>query len=299
MSMQLNKLAFTLIELLVVIAVIGILSGLIVVSMNGTTQKATIAKGQIFSSSLRNSLMSNLISEWKLDEIIGTVSPYTTPDSWSGGNEGTLYGTGGTQVLPQLQSSNCVSEKCFLFDGYDDNVVFGNAVNLKSSQGTINYWLYPTDFTGGRGVFHIYEGANTDYLRNYINSSGQIDLVIEDGDATYVNLVSSALPLNKWTNITWVQNGVSIKLYINGELSTLTGINSGSWWTNHLSVFTTKLGLAWAYYKGSIDEIRVYDAAISSSQIKEQYYCSLNSLFMNGGITKEEYLSRINEYAIK
>ena len=47
------KQAFTLIELLVVIAIIGILSGLIVVSMSGVTQKATIAKAQVFSNSLR------------------------------------------------------------------------------------------------------------------------------------------------------------------------------------------------------------------------------------------------------
>ena len=47
---KIKQLAFTLIELLVVIAVIGILSGLIVVSMSGVTNKATIAKAQVFSN---------------------------------------------------------------------------------------------------------------------------------------------------------------------------------------------------------------------------------------------------------
>jgi prepilin-type N-terminal cleavage/methylation domain-containing protein len=51
---ELIKKAFTLIELLVVIAIIGILSGLIVVSMGGVTQKANIAKAQVFSNSLKN-----------------------------------------------------------------------------------------------------------------------------------------------------------------------------------------------------------------------------------------------------
>jgi len=59
--------AFTLIELLVVIAIIGILSGLIIVSMNGITNSATVAKAQVFSNSLRNALMMNLVSEWKFD----------------------------------------------------------------------------------------------------------------------------------------------------------------------------------------------------------------------------------------
>jgi prepilin-type N-terminal cleavage/methylation domain-containing protein len=100
---KLLKQAFTLIELLVVIAIIGILSGLIVVSMSGVTQKATIAKAQVFSNSLRNSLMLNLISEWKLD---GNAN-----DSWSGGNNGTWYGSEeGTNTSANYRPSDeCVS----------------------------------------------------------------------------------------------------------------------------------------------------------------------------------------------
>ena len=67
-----KRTAFTLIELLVVIAIIGILSGLIIVSVSGAAQKATIAKAQIFSNSLRNSLMMNMVAEFKLE--IGRAS---------------------------------------------------------------------------------------------------------------------------------------------------------------------------------------------------------------------------------
>ena len=70
-----SKKAFTLIELLVVIAVIGILSGLIVVSMGGITTKANIAKLQVFSNSIKNSLMSDFVAEYRLD---GNMT-----DTWS------------------------------------------------------------------------------------------------------------------------------------------------------------------------------------------------------------------------
>ena len=65
---KLLKTAFTLIELLVVIAIIGILSGLIVVSMSGVTEKANIAKSQVFSNSLRNSLMINTVSQYNFND---------------------------------------------------------------------------------------------------------------------------------------------------------------------------------------------------------------------------------------
>jgi prepilin-type N-terminal cleavage/methylation domain-containing protein len=53
-----NKKAFTLIELLVVIAIIGILSGVIIVSMNGATNAATDAVRKNDISSLRKALLS-------------------------------------------------------------------------------------------------------------------------------------------------------------------------------------------------------------------------------------------------
>ena len=48
---------------------------------------------------------------------------------------------------------------------------------------------------------------------------------------------------------------------------------------------------------GLIDEAKIFNSAIPASQIKEQYCSGLNSLLINGSITQEEYLSRLNNYA--
>jgi hypothetical protein len=49
---------------------------------------------------------------------------------------------------------------------------------------------------------------------------------------------------------------------------------------------------------GLMDEIRIFNAAMPTSQIKEQYYVGLNKLLANGGITQEEYQNRIGELAM-
>ncbi|MFA5013700.1 MAG: type II secretion system protein, partial [Candidatus Paceibacterota bacterium] len=101
--------AFTLIELLVVIAIIGILSALIIVGMNSTTQKATIAKAQAFSHSVDSALMSSKVSEWNFNNLSGTVDQDISSaanfvtDTW-GSNYGTAVGT------PVLKDgTNCIT----------------------------------------------------------------------------------------------------------------------------------------------------------------------------------------------
>ncbi|HOI60223.1 MAG TPA: type II secretion system protein [Candidatus Pacearchaeota archaeon] len=93
-----NNKSFTLIELLVVIVIIGILAGVIMISTSSSINKANIAKLKVFEESIENNLAANMVSRWKLDEIIGAAAPYTTPDQW-GSNTGTLYGANGTTTI--------------------------------------------------------------------------------------------------------------------------------------------------------------------------------------------------------
>ena len=50
-------------------------------------------------------------------------------------------------------------------------------------------------------------------------------------------------------------------------------------------------------YKGLIDDIRIYNAALSSAQIKQNYIAGLNSMLANGNVSKQEYNERINALA--
>ncbi len=46
-----------------------------------------------------------------------------------------------------------------------------------------------------------------------------------------------------------------------------------------------------------IDDVRIYNAALSSAQIKQNYIAGLNSMLANGNISKQEYNERINNLA--
>jgi prepilin-type N-terminal cleavage/methylation domain-containing protein len=301
--MNKKLLAFTLIELLVVIAIIGILSGLIVVTMNGITSKANIAKSQVFSNSLKNALMLNLISEWRLDE--GGTSQ-STEDIW-GTNEGILGSSSGVDTTdPTWTSSDCVRGNCLTFDGVNDFVNCGNAsvLNISSGSITVEAWVYPQ-----RGTNYIFgnsaDNANWGYYTFKIQSQ-KPDINFNSSGGSFVYRSNNNVDLNKWSHIVATHtfgNGSLTKIYLNGIQQDATWI-SGTGNETSICTSTCRFEIGHWYgtpdstsdqyhFYGKIDEARIYNAVVPTSRIKENYYSGLNSLLANGNMTIEEYLSRI------
>jgi prepilin-type N-terminal cleavage/methylation domain-containing protein len=279
------KRAFTLIELLVVIAIIGILSGLIVVSMGGVTNKANVAKAQVFSNSLRNSLMLDLVSEYKFDGTgiaDGTAADTTyAQDSW-GGNNGTINGT------PLVRTSNnCVNNSCLDFNsvGITDYLSTTSAINLSPTTGyTIAFWANIQAKTAD-GNMPI--GDLSTQTKSYVwfYNNGTTVKVTGTGEVTIVSGTVDSV-YNGWNYWTATYSGTTAKLYRNGVVA-LTNNSAPS-----LVFGITRIGIAYSatyYTKGKIDDVRIFDVAISTSQIKEQYYAGLNKLLTSGQITTEDY----------
>jgi prepilin-type N-terminal cleavage/methylation domain-containing protein len=283
---KLIKQAFTLIELLVVIAIIGILSGLIVVSMSGVTQKANIAKAQVFSNSLRNALLLNLVAEYKLD---GSGN-----DSW-GAHNGTIIGT-------TTLSSDCVYGTCLSLNGStyisipDDDAVFNFGSRM-----TAMMWVKGLPQTG-RMIFGQYDTTDQAW-RLYTGEASpynQLRLTINSSPTLQKRCTTNAVVFdNNWHLIGFTYNDSFPNVYIDGQLASLTinqydsfiGMKNSAANLTFGSQLTS--GSPNTYFNGFIDEARIYNTVISASQIKEQYYVGLNSLLINGGISKDEYAKRM------
>ncbi|MDD4376490.1 MAG: prepilin-type N-terminal cleavage/methylation domain-containing protein [Clostridia bacterium] len=281
--------SFTLIELLVVIVIIGILAGVIMISTSSSIDKASIAKSKVFEESIQNNLAANMVSRWTLDEVIGTAAPYITPDQW-GSNTGTLYGANG---LPQLRpSSECVTDGCFKFDGVDDYVDLGNVGNLQHF--TLNFWINPSELS---------IDANNNY-RNIITSSVSVSFILIEQaggvsfripGVTLTNFISGNIPLNQFSNVVCVYDQQYRTVYVNGLQAGRESIGSGVVQLGSLKLIYP-FNSTYAF-KGKLDDVRIYNAALSSSQIKQNYIAGLNSMLSNGNISNEEYNERINELA--
>lgn len=289
-----NK-SFTLIELLVVIVIIGILAGVIIVSTSSSIGKASIAKVKVFENSVQNELGANMVSRWKLDEISGGV----TPDAW-GNNPGTIYGD------PTVKDDvDCVSGKCMEFDGVDDYIVCGNTPQLTKDI-TISLWAkvnqapveYSTVFFSLTTPAGKYNGTAWFEYR----SSKAINAYFRDSTPND-QIPSSALEVKKWYYLVSMHDYTNQKsyLYINANKPIIDSEPAVGQLMSNGSQTLIGSGREIAYgsdFNGLIDDVRIYNAALTTSQIKQEYIAGLNSLLANNNISKEEYDERINSLAL-
>jgi len=303
--MNKKQLAFTLIELLVVIAVIGILSGLIVVSMSGVTNKATMAKSQVFNNSLRNALLLNVEGQWTLD---GTPN-----DTWNN-TTGTATGS------PTSVTTDCPQGTCYSFSGSGQYITTPNA-SLAYTIGTnpmaAMVWVKGNSQVS-KAIF-----ANWDTTAAYkgawkigTGSTGTLLNVVLADTTTQANTKNSTTTAvvfdNFWhlVGFSWSGGGGSLSVYVDGAVAAVTTANGGTGTVASLSANGTASApisiaadvtssVASNLFTGSIDDARLYSAAVPTGMFREIYYSGLNNLFAKGEITQSEYVARIAEVSLK
>ena len=249
-----NKKAFTLIELLVVIAIIGLLSTIAVASLSSSREKARIAKAQQFSGSIRTGLGFDLVGEWNFNDF-GDMGK----DTSGYGNDGTIHGA--TPV------ANCISGNCLSFDGGNDyvSVPTDDILNPDSSSFTVSAWF---NWGGKTGENIIYNKENLYEARvsnGYFHYAWQPHWSWDGGNS--FQIVSG-----KWHHVVVVYDKSKQYIYGDGELVYLRN-QTGNMGTNNnrLGIGTRGTGGPSNVFHGLIDDVRVYNSALTLSQVRKIY----------------------------
>jgi hypothetical protein len=202
---------------------------------------------------------SGLVGYWKFDEGSGT----TATDSSGHNNTGTLI-NGPTWTTGKV--GNALS-----FDGVDDYVSTLSNTSLSPSIATISVWIKPnaTQSTNTR-IINIQDTSGKNYDLSILQSSYKIDFVNWNGSYASVDLAStSAVPPNEWTHIVVVVGNQNNRLYINGVLEASSTSSSTQPGSSILSI-GRHLTAGW-YFNGFIDEVAIYNRALSTSEISVIY----------------------------
>ncbi len=295
--------SFTLIEILVVIVIVGILSAFIIVSMAGVSDKANIAKGQAFANSLRNSLLINLVSEWKFDELSSPISQGSAiQDSWGGGNNGTITSNDSNDRL--RSGSDCVFGKCLYFDG-GDYVNCGTKSNLEF--GTVSFtmagWFRTSSYGGGAPIMG--KGNITTVSDKYgmrFIAANRICIDFADGTnggQCFLDYIGNFnVSDNKWHFVVATINRTTQKIltYLDSKYITQADISSIGSVASGAYFGIGAYGGSGAF-QGYVDGMAIYGETLSSFQIQQNYYSGLNRIFLASG-DRKEHGRRLSEMKI-
>jgi len=288
--------SFTLIELLVVIVIIGILAGVIMISTSSSIDKANFAKAQAFSSTVQNELLLDLVSEWTFDsDVVGGK----TEDTW-GNNDGTVNGA----TYKMNTTKECVFGGCYSFDGNDYIDVGLNKLKYQDNF-TISTWFKFNNNPNNTGTFCAARHpivVNNDFGYNLIvREDGKFNWFVYDTSSSSKTVASINPPkLGEYHHVVGVKNEKTITMYVDGTFQGSENlINNSVYYISQPFAIGGRAicGGEYFYSTGLMDDVRIYNTALSSTRIKQNYIAGLDSLLKNRNMSKEEYNENVNTLA--
>jgi chitodextrinase len=207
---------------------------------------------------------TGLVAAYAFAEGSGT----TVTDFSGNGNTGTISGATWTT---QGKYGNALS-----FDGVNDLVVINGSASLNvSSAMTLEAWIYPAaSQSGWRTILQKQVDA---YFLNASHSGGPLRPA---GGATINSSVryvgaSSASPVNTWTHVALTFNGSTLQLYVNGS-PVASQSTSGTIQTTSNALRIGGNVPYGEYFNGRIDEVRVYNRALTQAEIQADMNTPMN-----------------------
>jgi len=201
---------------------------------------------------------TGLVGSWRFDS--------SSCQDWSGnGNNGTAYNTICGNINGKINNGTS-------FNGVNSYVDAGNGASLQNSSFnaiTISVWVKPSSIP-----------TWADLVTKSSGSSNFLYFMLHNGKPVHwTSLISSTTTLqtNVWTHLVYLATGKTgvpgaiEQIYVNGVLDTQNG---ASGWAGLQDIRNLRIGSligADEFFNGLIDEVRVYNRALSAAEIGALY----------------------------
>ena len=157
--------------------------------------------------------------------------------------------------------------KALSFNGTNALVTINDSTSLRLTGGmTLEAWVNPRTGGGWRTILMKEKAPTLSYAMYANTDSNQPSLELTLAAATELR-GTSTVPLNVWTYLAATYDGAQLRLYVNGvQVSSLTAAGTIMTSTNPLRIGGNSI---WGeYFDGIIDEVRVYNRALTQSEIQ-------------------------------
>ena len=208
-----------------------------------------------------------------IDLSASTIQPYTITY--------TVDGVSANFSLSVTASPFIANNFSMQFDGVSSYVEIGDTTNLDDGNLSVSLWFNVSSVTGGTALIdnHWTSTANAGFTMA-INTSSRIyiDRNTTATDAK-INNVNMGYSLNTWHNLLMTYNDTTkeLKAYLDGNLkTTVTGSASSN--SASLGARIGRFAISGTgYFNGKIDEVAIWNTALSSDAVQEIYNATANN----------------------
>ena len=158
------------------------------------------------------------------------------------------------------------------FDGINDYVETSNLLDANTN--TISFWYYLNEYEQNNGFIGNDRAVDRGFVFYMYSDKYRLQLRKPDDSGWYYDGTFGSIKTNTWTYITMVQDGTNLLVYENNNnILNTTGT------TSTIKVNGENFYLGRSYYddtqqrflNGSMDEVRIYDRALTTTEIETLY----------------------------
>lgn len=228
---------------------------------------STIAILSCFASS---AVQAATIAYYQFEGTSGNT-PATIADSSGNGNTGTVIGS------PLFNSSvpaTSFTDTTSLSLATSDALAFNYAFPFDTdADATLEFYVNPSSVSSEQDVFWTTTaGGDTNRFNIAITSGGGFSVDYRSADSTLRSVVSvstGAITAGEWNFVALVKSGNTYSLYVNGaspatSTDSSPNLPTSTGWT--ISGRQTEQGVGCCQFSGLIDEVRLSDTALTSSE---------------------------------
>ena len=208
------------------------------------------------TSALGATPVPGLVAAYSFNEGSGA----TVADSSGNNNTGTISGA--------TWNANGKYGKALYFDGINNRVVINASPSLNLSTAmTLEAWVITgTLQSDWRTIIQHEPAAYYLHASNVLGPLYPAGGGMFNGAATFVGAPSS-IPLSIWTHLALTYDGAILRLYVNG-IQVSSSPRTGPIQTNSNPISIGGHSTYGMYFKGRIDEVRIYNRALSAAEIQ-------------------------------